>query len=261
MYRSVKLSLITKVKLNNRQKAIGTILLFPWYLYFAPSIFNFLIKLYIMYVNDNLTSETINTYFNVLITLSTAVFLLIIFRDFIKKNWKIFKQELLENVIWILTIGIGSAYLFSYIGEFIVNLLLPANTSEATNQTLVVTLVSSNMLLMTFQAVILAPIVEELFFRGLIFNTLRQKSVFWAHLISAFLFGLLHVYSYILAGDMSEWIKLIPYMTAGLAFSYAYEKRQNIIAPIFLHGLKNLIAVILIYKMFYQHTFKVCCFY
>ena len=155
MYRSVKLSLITKVKLNNRQKAIGTILLFPWYLYFAPSIFNFLIKLYIMYVNDNLTSETINTYFNVLITLSTAVFLLIIFRDFIKKNWKIFKQELLENVIWILTIGIGSAYLFSYIGEFIVNLLLPANTSEATNQTLVVTLVSSNMLLMTFQAVIL----------------------------------------------------------------------------------------------------------
>ena len=250
MYRSVKLSLITKVKLNNRQKAIGTILLFPWYLYFAPSIFNFLIKLYIMYVNDNLTSETINTYFNVLITLSTAVFLLIIFRDFIKKNWKIFKQELLENVIWILTIGIGSAYLFSYIGEFIVNLLLPANTSEATNQTLVVTLVSSNMLLMTFQAVILAPIVEELFFRGLIFNTLRQKSVFWAHLISAFLFGLLHVYSYILAGDMSEWIKLIPYMTAGLAFSYAYEKRQNIIAPIFLHGLKNLIALILIYIMF-----------
>ena len=250
MYRSVKLSLITKVKLNNRQKAIGTILLFPWYLYFAPSIFNFLIKLYIMYVNDNLTSETINTYFNVLITLSTAVFLLIIFRDFIKKNWKIFKQELLENVIWILTIGIGSAYLFSYIGEFIVNLLLPANTSEATNQTLVVTLVSSNMLLMTFQAVILAPIVEELFFRGLIFNTLRQKSVFWADLISAFLFGLLHVYSYILAGDMSEWIKLIPYMTAGLAFSYAYEKRQNIIAPIFLHGLKNLIAVILIYIMF-----------
>ena len=244
------MSLITNVKLNNRQKAIGTILLFPWYLYFAPSIFNFLIKLYIMYVNDNLTSETINTYFNVLITLSTAVFLLIIFRDFIKKNWKIFKQELLENVIWVLTIGIGSAYLFSYIGEFIVNLLLPANTSEATNQTLVVTLVSSNMLLMTFQAVILAPIVEELFFRGLIFNTLRQKSVFLAHLISAFLFGLLHVYSYILAGDMSEWIKLIPYMTAGLAFSYAYEKRQNIIAPIFLHGVKNLIAVILIYIMF-----------
>ena len=110
-------------------------------------------------------------------------------------------------------------------------------------------MLSSNVLLMTVHAVILAPLVEELFFRGLIFNTLRQKSAFWAHLISAFLFGLLHVYSYILAGDMTEWLKLIPYMTAGLAFSYAYERRQNIIAPIVLHSIKNLIAVILIYVM------------
>lgn len=243
------MSLITKIKLSNRQKAIGTIILFPWYLYFAPSIFNFLIKLYTVYINNNISSDTINIYFNVLIALSTAVLLLLLFKDFIKKNWDIFRQDLLENIIWVLTIGILAAYLFSYIGEFIVNLLLPTDAREATNQTLVVTMVSSNMLLMTFHAVILAPIVEELFFRGLIFNTLRQKSIFWAHLISAFLFGLLHVYSYILAGDMSEWIKLIPYMTAGFAFSYTYEKRENIIAPILLHGIKNLIAVILIYVM------------
>lgn len=243
------MSLITKIKLSNRQKAIGTIILFPWYLYFAPSIFNFLIKLYTVYVNDSVSSDTVNIYFNVLIALSTAALLLLLFKDFIKKNWEIFRQDLLENIIWVLTIGILAAYLFSYIGEFIVNLFLPADVREATNQTLVVTMVSSNMLLMTFHAVILAPIVEELFFRGLIFNTLRQKNVFWAHLISAFLFGLLHVYSYILAGDMSEWIKLIPYMTAGFAFSYAYEKRQNIITPILLHGIKNFIAIILIYVM------------
>ena len=148
-----------------------------------------------------------------------------------------------------LTIGIISSYVLGYIGEFIVNLFLSADTREATNQTFVVTMLSSNVLLMTVHAVILAPLVEELFFRGLIFNTLRQKSAFWAHLISAFLFGLLHVYSYILAGDMTEWLKLIPYMTAGLAFSYAYERRQNIIAPIVLHSIKNLIAVILIYVM------------
>ena len=72
----------------------------------------------------------------------------------------------------------------------------------------------------------------------------------WAHLISAFLFGLLHVYSYILAGDMREWIKLIPYMMAGLSFSIVYEKRQTIIAPIILHAAKNLIAVLLMATMF-----------
>lgn len=243
------MSLLTKIKLSNRQKAIGIIILFPWYLYFAPSIFNFLIKLYTVYISNDISPDIVNIYFNVLITLSTAILLLVVFKDFIKKNWEIFRQNLLENIIWVLTIGILAAYLFGYIGEFIVNLVLPADVREATNQTLVVTMVSSNMLLMAFHAVVLAPIVEELFFRGLIFNTLRQKSMFWAHLISAFLFGLLHVYTYILAGDMSEWIKLIPYMTTGLAFSYTYEKRQSIIAPILLHGLKNLIAVILIYVM------------
>ena len=90
MYRSVKLSLITKVKLNNRQKAIGTILLFPWYLYFAPSFFNFLIKLYVTYVNDNLTSETINTYFNVLIALPFFLFTCSYFEYFSKSFHTIF---------------------------------------------------------------------------------------------------------------------------------------------------------------------------
>ena len=49
---------------------------------------------------------------------------------------------------------------------------------------------------------------------------------------------------------MSEWIKLIPYMMAGLSFSIVYEKRQTIIAPIILHAAKNLIAVLLMATMF-----------
>ena len=194
---------MTKIKLNGRQKAIGTILIFPWYLYFAPIIFKFLITLYTSYINNNVSVENINVYYNVL----------------------------------------------SFIGEMIVNLFLPANLQEASNQTLVVSLVSYNAGLMAFNAVILAPIVEELLFRGLIFNSLRQRSMLWAHLISAFLFGFLHVYSYILSGDMSEWIKLIPYMMAGFGFSFAYERRQNIVVSIFLHSIKNLIAMILIYIM------------
>ena len=240
---------MTKIKLNGRQKAIGTILIFPWYLYFAPIIFKFLITLYTSYINNNVSVENINVYYNVLITLSTAIFLLIVFKDFVRENIKAFKENLLENIIWTLTIGIGAVYVFSVIGEMIVNLFLPANLQEASNQTLVVSLVSYNAGLMAFNAVILAPIVEELLFRGLIFNSLRQRSMLWAHLISAFLFGFLHVYSYILSGDMSEWIKLIPYMMAGFGFSFAYERRQNIVVSIFLHSIKNLIAMILIYIM------------
>lgn len=236
------------IKLNNRQKAIGTILIFPWYLYFAPIVINYFLKLYTVYVSNNFSSNTLNVYYNLLIGVATAIPLIIVFRNYIKESWKVFKENLLENIIWVLTIGIGMAYLFSIAGELIVNFLSP-QAGEASNQALVEALVQSNFLLMFLQTVIIAPFIEELLFRGLVFNSLRQYNKVWAHLISAFLFGLLHVYTYILAGDMSEWIKLIPYMMAGLSFSLVYEKKQTIIAPMLLHAAKNLIAVLLMAVM------------
>ena len=228
------MNLIKKIKLNSRQKAIGVILIFPWYLYFAPIVINYFLKLYTVYLANDFSTNSLNAFFNLFIGIATAIPLIIVFKGFIKENWLVFKKDFLENIIWVLTIGIGLAYLFSIAGELIVNLVAP----------------QSNFLLMFFQSVIIAPFIEELLFRGLIFNSLRQKNMVWAHLISAFLFGLLHVYSYILAGDMSEWIKLIPYMMAGLSFSIVYEKRQTIIAPIILHAAKNLIAVLLMATMF-----------
>lgn len=243
------MNLIKKIKLNSRQKAIGVILIFPWYLYFAPIVINYFLKLYTVYIANDFSTNSLNAFFNLFIGIATAIPLIIVFKGFIKENWLVFKKDFLENIIWVLTIGIGLAYLFSIAGELIVNLVAP-QSGEAANQTLVETLVQSNFLLMFFQSVIIAPFIEELLFRGLIFNSLRQKNMVWAHLISAFLFGLLHVYSYILAGDMREWIKLIPYMMAGLSFSTVYEKRQTIIAPIILHAAKNLIAVLLMATMF-----------
>ncbi len=239
------MNLIETVKLSNRQKAIGVILLFPWYLYFAPTIFNFLIQLYIIYISNKIPSDVLNIIYNIIVGLATAIPIMIIFKDFIQENWKIFKDNLLENIIWILTIGLLVSYGLSYVGEFIRQVLLDTST-DASNQVLVESLVQTNILLMGFQAVIIAPFVEEMLFRGVIFNSLRQKNKILAHIISGFMFGLLHVYNYILAGNMSEWIQLIPYMFIGFSLSYVYEKKQTIFAPILLHATKNLIAVLLL---------------
>lgn len=234
-----------KVKLDGRQKAIGTILIFPWYLYFAPITIQFLLKLFTVYVTDDFSMSDLNIYFNLLIGIASLIPLVVVFKSYIKESWQIFRKDLLENIIWTVTIGLGLTYLFSVAGEMILNFLAP-QSEEAANQVIVQSMIKSNAFLMFFQAVIIAPIVEELLFRGLIFNSLRQKNIFLAHLVSAFLFGLLHVYQYILAGDMSEWVKLIPYMFTGLSLSIVYEKRKTIFASIFAHGLKNLIATIVI---------------
>lgn len=244
------MNFIETIKLNNRQKAIGVIILFPWYLYFAPKIINFLLNLYLVYFGSNIDINGLNVIYNLVVGIVVAIPLFLVFKNFIYENFRVFKNNLTENIIWVVTIGLLVSYGLSFVGEMIQNLLLQTSDSEATNQVLVETLVQSNFALMFIQTVIIAPFVEEMLFRGLIFNSLRQKNIILAHIVSAFLFGLLHVYSYILAGDMSEWIKLIPYMTVGFSLSFAYEKRQTIFAPILLHSLKNCIAVLLLALMY-----------
>lgn len=244
------MNFIETIKLNNRQKAIGVIILFPWYLYFAPKIINFLLNLYLVYFGSNIDINGLNVIYNLVVGIVVAIPLFLAFKNFIYENFRVFKNNLTENIIWVVTIGLLVSYGLSFVGEMIQNLLLQTSDSEATNQVLVEALVQSNFALMFIQTVIIAPFVEEMLFRGLIFNSLRQKNIILAHIVSAFLFGLLHVYSYILAGDMSEWIKLIPYMTVGFSLSFAYEKRQTIFAPILLHSLKNCIAVLLLALMY-----------
>lgn len=70
---------------------------------------------------------------------------------------------------------------------------------------------------MAFQSVVLAPILEELLFRGLVFRSLRDKSKWLAIFASSFLFGFLHIYSALFAGDLSQLIYLLS-MWNGVCF-------------------------------------------
>ena len=99
---------------------------------------------------------------------------------------------------------------------------------------------------MFIQSVILAPVLEELLFRGLVFRSLRDKSKWLAIFASSFLFGFLHIYSALFAGDLSQLIYLLSYGGMGFAFSYAYEKRKTICL---MHMINNLVAIILLVFM------------
>ncbi|MFV0394058.1 MAG: lysostaphin resistance A-like protein [Coprobacillaceae bacterium] len=234
-------------ELTNKQKALGYIILFPSYLYYIPKLAVF----FLLWYNNSIhpiDGNVITVYLNVAIGLFSLILGVAFFKDFLMDNIRAFKKTLLEDTIWSCSIGIGMVYGLAILSNIIVMVLLAMfnqQQADSSNQQLVELLLNNAPLLMTFQAVVLAPIVEELLYRGLIFRTIYSYNKNMAHILSAFLFGFSHIYSGLFSGDLTQIIHIIPYMMMGFAFSYAYEKRGNICAPIIMHMLNNLIATLL----------------
>ena len=82
--------------------------------------------------------------------------------------------------------------------------------------------------------VILAPIAEELFFRGVVFNAfLRERGPRFAYLGSAAMFAVIHL----------SIVALLPIFLLGLALARVYDRTGNLLAPIVMHAVVNGISV------------------
>ena len=92
-------------------------------------------------------------------------------------------------------------------------------------------------------AVVLAPLTEEIVFRGGLFRFLRSYSPRWVALgASSLLFASLHVNWTTLEGLSS----FVPLMLLAVMFSLSYERTGKIGTPIVAHALFNLNSVLLI---------------
>jgi membrane protease YdiL (CAAX protease family) len=97
----------------------------------------------------------------------------------------------------------------------------------------------SGFALTMFGAAMLAPISEELFFRGAIYAWLRGKfSPLKSNLVSSALFGLAHFDS--LGVILSSFI-------LGVASAWLFERTRNMWTCISLHAFNNGLAIILVY--------------
>ena len=233
-------------RINGKQKAIGFILLFPMYLFIVPRFVNFVIYLLLKYTSITHDLITLGIYLNLVCSLISFAFAVVLLKDFLIENIKKFKEELSTNILYSATIGIGMIYVVSIISNTIINLILGGSSNDSANQLLFESYLNKDLIFMFIQSVILAPVLEELLFRGLIFRSLRSINRNLAFFASAFLFGFLHIYSALFAGDLSQLIYLLSYGGMGFAFSYAYEKRKTICVPMLIHMINNLVAVLVL---------------
>ncbi|MGT2933455.1 CPBP family intramembrane glutamic endopeptidase [Streptococcus catagoni] len=96
------------------------------------------------------------------------------------------------------------------------------------------------ILLFTLVAV-LAPIVEEVVFRGLLFNKIFGLDSCLGLIVSSFLFGALHMPT-----DLGSWIV---YGGMGLVLGFVYHKTKKLEYTMIIHFLNNAIAVIIMILM------------
>lgn len=84
--------------------------------------------------------------------------------------------------------------------------------------------------------VIVAPIVEEVCFRGMLFGGIRTKLPLWAAALAAgAVFGLLHY--------TTGWSAVPQLIALGAILAVVYEKSDSIWAPIIMHAINNSVAL------------------
>ena len=92
--------------------------------------------------------------------------------------------------------------------------------------------------------VFLAPFVEEVLFRGLVFGCLKEKSRVAAYVISCVLFAFMHVWTFALSSwDWSYLILMLQYLVPGLVFAWAFDHSGTLWTSILLHATVNALAL------------------
>ncbi|MBT2217783.1 CPBP family intramembrane metalloprotease [Virgibacillus dakarensis] len=137
------------------------------------------------------------------------------------------------NIAWAIG-GLFMAYFAQGIATTIETKLLGI-TAGSENTQMIMEISRATPLFIIIPALI-APILEEVIFRKIIFGELyKRMNFFFAALLSAFIFAIIH----------GEPEHILIYGSMGFVFAFVYVKTKRIIVPILVHMSLNSIVVIL----------------
>jgi len=131
-------------------------------------------------------------------------------------------------ILFVMVLGAG----------IIIQLLQPSFPPQPFEEVLRQVNTGKELLVMLLVGSVLAPLVEEVYFRGMVYPVLRQYvGVTWGLIISGILFGLMH---------WDPW-RTVPLALGGMALAYIYERSRTIYAPWMAHGVWNGIMAVIVY--------------
>lgn len=140
-------------------------------------------------------------------------------------------------VLWVV-LGTVMAY-----GGQIIAALIEINVfgiDTSSENTAVIMDVSRSFPLFMLLPMVLAPILEEIVFRQIIFRSIyRYTGFFIAGVLSALIFAVVH----------QDFTHMLIYLSMGFTFAFLYIHTKRIIVPILVHMAMNSIVVIIQYNL------------
>lgn len=168
----------------------------------------------------------------------SLLFILICMGSFLKESFRAFFDRLGQS-LRASFLGYLFYVLLLYAVSILVSILIiqqvtNPNTAAVQKQLL------QNSRAMMLASLVLAPIVEETLFRGVIFGPLLKINRIAAYALSFLVFAIYHVWQYMLSGITPQFfIYLLQYLPGSIVLSWSYEKSGTIWSPILLHMLIN----------------------
>ena len=168
------------------------------------------------------------------------VAVVLIFHRFLRENLRMLKSR------WGIVLRAVPAMLIAYfvltmaVGLIILSIL--PDFANQNNNTLL-TMMEGSPVLVLVLSLLLAPVIEETLFRGLIFGGLRRYSRLLAYAVTMLFFSAIHVVSYLgVLTPLEAVLSILQYFPATLILCAVYEYTDTIYAPILLHSAVNLVA-------------------
>ena len=147
----------------------------------------------------------------------------------------IFEENNRKELLYVFAVNLLFAFLFTFLISSIDIMASLNDPTWISTGVDTVDIDSSVVILDAIGAIIFAPIVEELVFRGVLFNRLKIRTgIIPAMIISSVIFGLGHEF-----GGITSAILF------GICMCILYTKTDNILIPMSVHFLNNLAATLL----------------
>ncbi len=158
----------------------------------------------------------------------------------LQASWQAFKKDFIGHLVLAI-----KTFLWMIALSVVINLIITNITgmNQSQNQNVIIDIYRAYPNLVIFQALIYAPIVEEILFRGLLYPLFSRKSVRIGLIISSLLFGLSHVSPALLMGQFQDLWFLPTYVVLGALLNLAYVKSKSLHVSILVHFLNNLLGL------------------